>query len=138
MKINKIVEPCNYSTDLKSMKKFYAEILGLPVVQEEPSKLIFLKAGKSMLLIFNPFRTSINNGELPSHGVINQQSGIHFAMEIEEHEYCLFKEKFARNNIRIEKEVIWNSNITTRSLYFRDPAGNLVELITLGEWPVES
>jgi len=120
------------------MKRFYAEILGLPVVQEEPSKLIFLKAGKSMLLIFNPLRTSINNGELPAHGVINHHSGIHFAMEIEEQGYPLFKEKLARNNIRIEKEVIWNSNSTTRSLYFRDPAGNLVELITPGEWPVES
>jgi len=120
------------------MKRFYAEILGLPVVQEEPSKLIFLKAGKSMLLIFNPLRTSIDNGELPAHGVINHQPGIHFAMEIEEQGYPLFKEKLARNNIRIEKEVIWNSNSTTRSLYFRDPAGNLVELITPGEWPVES
>jgi catechol-2,3-dioxygenase len=31
--------------------------------------------------------------------------------------------------------VNWNSK--TKSLYFRDPAGNLVELITPGSWPVE-
>jgi hypothetical protein len=41
-----------------------------------------------------------------------------------------------RNGIAIEKEVKWNSN--TNSLYFRDPADNLVELITPGGWPVES
>jgi hypothetical protein len=40
------------------------------------------------------------------------------------------------NKISIEKEVSWKDS--ARSLYFRDPAGNLVELITPGEWPVES
>ena len=42
----------------------------------------------------------------------------------------------ARNEIVVEKEVDWKGR--SRSLYFRDPAGNLVELITPGEWPVES
>ncbi|MDQ3836115.1 MAG: VOC family protein [Thermoproteota archaeon] len=136
MKINKIVETCLYSSDLESMRKFYAGILGLAVVQEELSKFIFLKAGKSMLLIFDPMRTMTDNGGLPTHGAISPPSSIHFAMEIDEQEYFASKEQLARNNIDIEKEVIWNGN--TRSLYFRDPAGNLVELITPGEWPVES
>jgi catechol 2,3-dioxygenase-like lactoylglutathione lyase family enzyme len=57
-------------------------------------------------------------------------------MEIGEEEYWLCKELLVRNKIAIEKEVKWNG--TTKSLYFRDPAGNLVELITPGGWPVES
>jgi catechol-2,3-dioxygenase len=52
------------------MKKFYVGILGLSVVQEEKDKLIFLKAGKSVLLIFDPLRTSINNDKLPTHGAM--------------------------------------------------------------------
>jgi catechol-2,3-dioxygenase len=136
MKINKVVETCIYSSDLKSMKKFYVEILGLSVIQEEADKLIFLKAGKSMLLIFDPLRTSINNDKLPTHGAMTPPSRIHFAMEIEEQEYQPCKEFLARNGIVIEKEVKWDTN--TKSLYFRDPAGNLVELITRGAWPVES
>jgi catechol-2,3-dioxygenase len=135
MKINKIVETCIYSSDLESMKKFYAGILGLSVIQEEADKLIFLKAGKSMLLIFDPLRTSINNDKLPTHGAMTPPSSIHFAMEIEEQEYQVCKELLAGNRIAIEKEVKWNSN--TKSLYFRDPAGNLVELMTPGGWPVE-
>lgn len=136
MKINKVVETYIYSSDLKSMKKFYVGVLGLPVIQEEEGKLIFLKAGKSMLLVFDPLRTSINNDKLPTHGTMTPPSSIHFAMEIEEQEYQACKELLARNGIVIEKEVKWNSN--TKSLYFRDPAGNLVELITPGGWPVES
>jgi catechol-2,3-dioxygenase len=135
LKINKVVETCIYSSDLKSMKKFYVGILGLSVIQEEGDKLIFLKAGKSMLLIFDPLRTSINNDKLPTHGAMTPPSSIHFAMEIEEQEYQPCKELLVRNGITIEKEVIWNSK--TKSLYFRDPAGNLVELITPGGWPVE-
>ena len=136
IKINKVIETCIYSSDLESMKKFYVGILGLPVIQEEGEKLIFLKAGKTMLLIFDPIQTSINNDKLPTHGAMTPPSSIHFAMEIEEQEYHLCKELLAMHGIAIEKEVNWNSK--TKSLYFRDPAGNLVELITPGGWPVES
>jgi catechol-2,3-dioxygenase len=135
MKINKIVETCVYSSDLGSMKKFYVDILGLSLVEEEKDKLIFLKAGKSMLLVFNPNKTSIDNDKLPTHGAATPPASIHFAMEIEESDYQRWKELLTKNNISIEKEVDWNG---TKSLYFRDPAGNLVELITPGEWPVES
>ena len=137
MKINKVVETCIYSSDLESMKKFYVGILGLSVIQEEEEgdKLIFLKAGKSMLLIFDPLRTNVNNDKLPTHGAMTPPSSIHFAMEVEEQDYQPCKELLVRNGIAIEKEVNWNSK--TKSLYFRDPAGNLVELITPGSWPVE-
>jgi catechol-2,3-dioxygenase len=136
MKINKVMETCIYSSDLESMKKFYVEIVGLSVIQEETDKLIFLKAGKSMLLIFDPLRTSINNDGLPTHGAMTPPSNTHFAMEIEEKEYQPCKEHLGMNGITIQKEVNWDGK--TKSLYFRDPAGNLVELITSGGWPVES
>jgi catechol 2,3-dioxygenase-like lactoylglutathione lyase family enzyme len=136
MKINKVIETCIYSSNLESMKKFYVEILGLPVVQEETDKLIFLKAGKSMLLIFDPSRTNVNNDGLPTHGAMTPPSSIHFAMEIEEKEYQPCKARLGGNGIAIQKEVNWDGK--TKSLYFRDPAGNLVELITSGGWPVES
>jgi len=118
------------------MKKFYVGMLGLPLVQEENNKLIFLKAGKSMLLIFDPTRTSMDNDRLPVHGAQTPPSSVHFAMEIEVRDYQRWKELLANNKIAIEKEVDWKGR--AKSLYFRDPAGNLVELITPGEWPVES
>jgi catechol-2,3-dioxygenase len=135
MKINKVVETCIYSSDLKSMKKFYIDILGLHLVEEEKDKFIFLQAGKSMLLVFNPAKTSASNDGLPTHG-ITTQARIHFALEIQASDYQQWKEALNENNVEIEKEVRWKQK--AKSLYFRDPAGNLVELITPGEWPVES
>jgi catechol-2,3-dioxygenase len=136
MKINKVVETCIYSSDLYAMKKFYVNILGLPLVEEEKGKLVFLQAGKSMLLIFNPERTSADNDKLPMHGAQSPPACIHFAMEIREHDYQSWKELLAKNRIVVEKEVDWEGR--SRSLYFRDPTGNLVELMTPGAWPVES
>ncbi len=136
MKVKKVIETCIYSSDLESMKNFYTDILGLSVIQEERDKLIFLKAGESMLLIFDPARTRTDNGSLPAHGALTPPSSIHFAMEIEEREYHASKQLLVSKNIAIEKEVNWNSHV--KSIYFRDPAGNLVELITPGGWPVES
>lgn len=136
MKINKVVETCIYSSDLDSMKRFYVGILGMPLVQEEKAKFVFLQAGKNMLLIFNPAKTSIDNDSLPTHGAQSPPASVHFAMEIEDHDYERWKELLAKNRIAVEKEVSWKGR--SRSLYLRDPAGNLVELITPGEWPVES
>ncbi len=138
MKINKVIETCIYSSDLDSMKKFYVEILGLSLVQEEKNKLVFLRAGKSMLLIFNPAKTSTDNDRLPTHGAQTPPASIHFAMEIQERDYPRWKQLLAENKIAIEQEVDWNGGYSSRSLYFRDPAGNLVELITPGQWQVES
>jgi catechol-2,3-dioxygenase len=136
MKINRVVETCIYSSNLGAMKRFYAGVLGLPIVQEEESKLIFLKAGKSMLLIFDPARTSAENDGLPVHGAMTPPSSVHFAMEIESDDYERWKGLLTENRIAIEKEVHWKGR--AKSLYFRDPAGNLVELMTPGEWPMES
>jgi catechol-2,3-dioxygenase len=43
------------------MKDFYISILGLEFVSEEMGRHVFLKAGQSMLLIFNPNKTLTNN-----------------------------------------------------------------------------
>jgi catechol-2,3-dioxygenase len=136
MKVNKVIETCIYSYDLESMRKFYVDILGLLPIEEERDKFIFLKAGKSMLLIFNPARTSVDNNSLPTHGAMTPPSMIHFAMEIKEEEYQDWNKLLSKNSISIEKKVDWKNK--AKSLYFRDPAGNLIELITPGEWPVES
>ena len=121
------------------MKDFYTNILGLEFVSEENDAYVFLKAGQSMLLIFNPNKTFVRNGnnstELPPHGAFAPPSIIHFALEIEKQNYDAVKHMLNEKNIKIEKEVAWEKG--TNSIYFRDPAGNLVEIITPGSWPVD-
>lgn len=136
MKFEKIVETCIYSPDLKIMKDFYVNRLGLDLISEEERRHVFLKAGKSMLLVFNPENTSLAaNSTFPTHGACTSPSSIHFALEIEQAGYEAAKNLLAQNKIAIEKEMSWGSG--GKSVYFRDPAGNLVEIVTKGQWPVE-
>jgi len=136
LKFEKIVETCIYSPDLKIMKDFYVNRLGLDLISEEERRHVFLKAGKSMLLVFNPENTSLAaNSTFPTHGACTSPSSIHFALEIEQAGYEAAKNLLVQNKIAIEKEMSWGSG--GKSIYFRDPAGNLVEIVTKGQWPVE-
>ena len=135
LRFEKIVETCIYSPDLKNMKDFYVNSLGLDLVSEEEGRHVFLKAGKSMLLIFNPQNTRLAaNSTFPTHGTIAPPSSIHFALEIEQGDYEAARNILTQNGISIEKEMSWGSG--GKSMYFRDPVGNLVEIVTKGQWPV--
>ena len=121
------------------MKRFYINILGLEFVSEEKDRYVFLKAGKNMLLIFNPIKTLDTNkddSKFPIHGAFTPPSIIHFALEIDKENYNSAKYTLNENNVKIEREVVWEKG--TNSVYFRDPAGNLVEIITQGSWPVDN
>ena len=136
MKFTKIVETCIYSSELKEMKDFYMNKLGLDFVSEENGRHVFLKAGKSMLLIFNPESTLNDSISIfPIHGAITPPSIVHFALEINTVDYEKWKDLLSKKQINIEKELkIGNS----RSIYFRDPSGNVVELITENAWPIDN
>jgi catechol 2,3-dioxygenase-like lactoylglutathione lyase family enzyme len=127
------------------MKDFYVNILGLEFVSEEKDRYVFLKAGQSMLLIFNPNKTlsnadvsnrSSSTTQLPAHGAFTPPSIIHFALEIEQQNYDNAKQMLKEKNIKVENEVTWDKG--TNSIYLRDPVGNLVEIITPGSWPVDN
>ena len=89
-----------------------------------------------MLLIFNPENTRIEgNSRFPVHSAITPLACIHVALEIEKNDYENSKRMLIDMNIDIEKEMVWD--IESGSIYFRDPAGNLVEFVTKGNWLVE-
>lgn len=136
LRFTRIVETCIYSSDLEKMKDFYSKYLGLQIISEENGRYVFLRAGKSMLLIFNPNNT-LTKGDtvFPLHGAISPPASVHFALEIEKEDYENSKNMLVQNEIEIEKELSWENE--SRSIYFRDPAGNLVEFITKGNWPLE-
>ena len=134
MKFRKIVETSIYSSHLEKMKEFYVDKLGLGLVSEQKGRHVFLKTDKNMLLIFNHMVTAAEKAT--SHGAHTPPSMVHVAFEIESDEYEEAKDLLDKNNIQIEKEVVWENDIKSRSIYFRDPAGNLVEFITRNYWRV--
>jgi catechol 2,3-dioxygenase-like lactoylglutathione lyase family enzyme len=136
VKFRKIVKTCIYSFDLETMKDFYVDKVGLEFISEEEERHVFIKAGKSMLLIFNPENTRVKgNSRFPVHGATTPPACVHLALEIEKNVYEESKNMLIQNGIVIEKEMVWDNG--SGSIYFRDPAGNLVEFITEGNWPVE-
>ena len=134
MKFRKIVETSVYSSDLEIMKEFYVDKLGLEFVSEQRGRHVFLKTDKNMLLIFNHLVTAAEKET--SHGALTPPSMVHIAFEIEAEEYGVAKKLLKESNIQIEKEIAWENNIKSRSIYFRDPDGNLVEFITRNYWDV--
>lgn len=130
MHINKIVETAIYVQDLERSEAFYENTLGLGFDSRQAGRHVFLKAGKSMLLIFNPHAT-LAETSLPAHGT----SGVaHLAFEIEPDDYDKWKETLSQHRVPVEKEVTWPNG--ARSIYFRDPDNHAVELVTRGNWPV--
>ncbi len=129
--VNKIVETAIYVQDLERSEAFYKDTLGLEFESRQPRRHVFLKAGKSMLLIFNPEAT-LAEASLPAHGT----SGVtHLAFEIDPDDYAKWKKTLTQHKVPLEKEVTWPTG--ARSIYFRDPNNHSVELITKGNWPVK-
>ena len=134
MKFRKIVETSIYTSDLEKMKEFYVDKLGLEYISEQRHRHVFVKTVKNMLLIFNHAVTTTE--KQTNHGAPTPPSMVHIAFKIEAEEYEEAKELLVEKNIQVEKEIVWENDIKSRSIYFRDPAGNLVEFITRNYWPV--
>jgi len=122
MNILQIKETCIYTRDLDAARDFYMG-LGLPLISEVPGKHVFLRAGSSVLLIFNPDDARLKQSP-PAHYAQGPQ---HFAFEVDEIQYDSAKEFVKSRNIEVIDEVTWKSG--AKSFYFHDPAGNVVEVI---------
>lgn len=119
----KIKETCLYVSDLEAAYHFYHGILGLPVITYLKQKHLFLRAGSSVLLLFNPEDSKTKTSPPPHYGSGNQ----HFAFEIREEQYEAAKAEIISKGIPIVDEVTWKSG--RKSFYFRDPENNVLEII---------
>lgn len=126
MNISSIKETCIYMEDLEAARRFYHNVLGLPVIGEVRGKHIFFRAGTSVLLCFNP-QDSREKKSPPGHYASGKQ---HFAFEVPASDYESAKKEIASHDITITDEVTWHNG--ERSFYFEDPAGNVVEILPEG------
>jgi catechol 2,3-dioxygenase-like lactoylglutathione lyase family enzyme len=131
--IKAIVETAIYFDELEAAERFYSTVLGLPVIGKEPGRHVFFQVGEANVLLAFQGEATLRGGPLPPHGATGPG---HFALGIEEQTLAAWRQRLANHNVAVEKEVAWPRG--GKSLYFRDPAGNLVELITPGIWGLPS
>ena len=125
-----LLEACLYAPDLEAAENFYRKVLGLEVYSRDPGRDVFFRCGQGMFLVFNPGQTSRNgNSGVPRHGATGPG---HIAFRVEDEEVDDWKAHLRAQGVEIEKELSWPGG--GRSLYFRDPAGNSVELATARLW----
>ncbi len=131
--IQTVVETGICVDDLDRASAFYRDILGLEQVGHEPGRHVFFRVGAQSMLLAFLARATLADDRFPPHGTTGPG---HFALGVPAGSLDRWRERLTRHGVAIEKETEWPRG--GRSLYFRDPAGNLVEVITPGVWGLPS
>ncbi len=132
MQPSKIFETVLYAEDLAAAERFYHEALGLEVLERSNLTVVF-RCGGGVLLIFDPRKSAAPDRDVPSHGTTAVG---HIAFAAKPGDLDAWREQLRQAGVPIEREVDWDEG--GHSIYFRDPAGNVVELapptIWGGDW----
>ena len=129
MKATRILETCLYVNDLDAAEKFYRDVIGLDFYAKQEGRHVFFRCGTTMFLLFDPEGTSDPSLPFGGHGA---RGAGHAAFEIGEDEVDAWRDHLKQHSVIITSETEWPSG--GHSLYFRDPAGNILEVATRTTW----
>ncbi len=131
MTINRVLESCLYVDDLDAAERFYRDVLGIEPTQREADRHVFFRCGRQMVLLFNPDQTNDESDpfSVPRHGCHGRG---HLAFAVRERDLEAWRARLTEHGVAIEQETTWPNG--GQSLYFRDPAGNSLELATPRLW----
>lgn len=130
--LNRIVETGLYVHDLEASERFYADVLGLECLGREAGRHVFFRVGNEAVLLL--FRAEATRAEAETpHGA---EGAGHVAFGVAVDELERWRARLAERGVVIEQDVEWPRG--GRSFYFRDPSGNLLEIVTPGVWGLSS
>ena len=130
MKAREILETCLYAEDLEGAERFYTEVLGLDRIAKVEGRHVFFRCGGRVFLVFNPAAT-IGGGMVPAHGASGPG---HACFAATPDELDGWRMHLRAKGVEIEQEQEWPGGGI--SLYFRDPAGNSIEIGTPRIWRI--
>lgn len=125
--IKAIIEAAIYVDDLDETEIFYGTVRGLRVMGKEPGRHVSFEVGEASVLLAFIAETTLKEDHSPEHGA---KGPGHFALGIDADALDAWRRKLQDKGIAIEQKVEWPRS--GKSIYFRDPAGNSVELVTPG------
>ncbi len=126
--IARVLETILYVDDLDAAEGFYRDVLGLNLYSKKEGLFAFFRGEDAMVLLFEP-NAAAKNTAIPAHGA-HGPGHVCFAMA--EADLESWKDHLTAHDVEIERDVTWPNG--AKSFYFRDPAGNSLELATPKIW----
>ncbi|MGE0281666.1 MAG: VOC family protein [Rhizobiaceae bacterium] len=131
-----ILESALYVTDLDAAEAFYAEVMGLERLGKVKGRHVFFRCGDGVLLLFNAEATKTPPKPdaklpVPPHGTVGQG---HLCFAGTPEEISDWKAQLQDKGVTIEADFEWPQG--GRSIYFRDPSGNSVEIAEPRIWGI--
>jgi len=136
MQPSAILESALYVANLDAAEVFYGEVMGLERIAKVPGRHVFFRCGQGVLLLFNADATRQPPKPdarlpVPPHGTTGQ-GHLCFAGTADEIEG--WKVRLEGNGVAIEADFEWPNG--GRSIYFRDPSGNSLEIAEPKIWGI--
>jgi catechol 2,3-dioxygenase-like lactoylglutathione lyase family enzyme len=113
-----------------AIERFYGETLGLAAVSRWPGAIAY-RVGAGVLLLFEREALAERDSPIAAHG--SDGPGHACLVVGGQDAYDGWRDRLEEAGIEITHEHDWDEGL--RSLYFTDPAGNLLEIASGDLWP---
>lgn len=128
-----VLEVGLYVEDVARATDFYTALFGFGVLFRDGRMAALDVRGRQVLLLFrrgaSAEATTLAGGVLPGH---DGSGTSHFAFAVGPDDVPAWEAWLGRHEVAVESRVAWPRGGT--SLYFRDPDGHLLEVLTPGVW----
>jgi catechol 2,3-dioxygenase-like lactoylglutathione lyase family enzyme len=130
-----VLETAVYVEDVNRSIQFYQEVMQFQKLTSDERFCALQAARQQVLLLFKKGASKepmvIEGGIIPPHDGSGQT---HLAFAISAQELAPWERWLERHQVAIESKVRWERG--GQSIYFRDPDGHLLELVTPGCWAI--
>ena len=133
--LGRVLETSLYVDQVARSQEFYGRIFGFESLVSDERFCALNVSGQQVLLLFRKKGTTepitIPGGVIPPH---DGDGTTHLAFSIPLEAEAEWTEHLATHEVPVESRVAWPRG--GFSLYFRDPDGHLVELVSPGCWAI--
>ncbi|MFC0244939.1 VOC family protein [Falsochrobactrum ovis] len=133
MRAARILETALYVRDMAEAIAFYRDVMGLEPVGKTSERNAFFRCGEGILLLFNAeetLKTQVAGAlPVPSHGASGPG---HVCFAADDIEIDAWRIHLEGCGVQIESDFLWPNG--ARSIYFRDPSNNSLEIAEPELW----